>query len=130
MTSSASGTYYKYTDVPEVPEQTNYTLNPGEAPPLGIAGQFLLAQNNQKYVGSGVYYDPYFVVKGCGRQVINLSGGETDWESMLAPLKTVRRDLKTDLVNLSFGRARHLSPDDFITFQMIGRRIQRPNRDR
>ena len=130
MTSSASGTYYKYTDVPEIPEQTNYTLNPGEAPPLGIAGQFLLAQNNQKYVGSGVYYDPYFVVKGCGRQVINLSGGETDWESMLAPLKTVRRDLKTDLVNLSFGRARHLSPDDFITFQMIGRRIQRPNRDR
>jgi hypothetical protein len=130
MTSSPAGTYYKYTDVPEVPDQTNYTLNPGEAPPLGIAGQFLLAQNRQKYVGSGVYYDPDARLKGVGRQVINLSGGEVDWETMLAPLKTARRDLMTDMVNLNFGRARHLSPDDFITFQMIGRGIQRPNRDR
>jgi len=130
LTSSPSGTYYKYTQVAEVPAQTNYDLTSGEAPPAGIAGQFLLSQNNQKYVGSGVYHDPLITIKSPGRQVINLSGGEIDWESMLAPIKTVRRDYMTDIISMNFGRARHLSPDDFITFQMIGRGIRRPNRDR
>jgi hypothetical protein len=130
LTASPSGTYYKYTEVPEVPEQVDYDLTEGVPPPPGIAGQFLLAQNNQRFVGSGGIMDLRVQLVGPGRQRINILDGDTEWLSMLAPIKTLSRDYMTEFVNLTFGRSRHLSPSDFIEFQMIGRGIRRPNRDR
>jgi hypothetical protein len=130
LTSSPSGTYYKYTDVPGTPDETEYSIVPGEAPPNGVAGQLLLAQNEQRHQGNAMLFDELNSLSHSGRQKLNFTGGESDWENIQAVVQQIKRDYMTDMVSVSFGRPRHLGADDFIKFLQFGRQIRRPNRDR
>jgi hypothetical protein len=125
MTTSAAGTYYKNTTIPE-----EYEVIPGEAPPGGVAGQLLLAQNEQRHQGSAMLFDELNSLSHSGRQKLNFAGGESDWENIQAVVQQIKRDYMTDMVSVSFGRPRHLGADDFIKFLQFGRQIRRPNRDR
>lgn len=130
LTDSPAGTYYKYTDVEGTPDETEYSIVPGEAPPTGVAGQLLLAQNDQRYQGSATLLDAQNSLTHSGRQKINIFGGEASWEDMAAVVQQIKKDFMTDMVSISFGRQKHLGADDFIKFLQFGRQIRRPNRDR
>lgn len=130
LTSSAAGTYYKYTSVPGTPDETEYSIVPGVEPPSGVAGQLLLAQNDQRYSGSAQLYGEPTALNYSGRQKVNIFGGESNWESIGAVVQQIKKDYMTDTVSVSFGRQTHLGADDFIKFLQFGRQIRRPNRDR
>lgn len=124
LTNAETGVYYKTSS------GTDHNVVPGEAMPTGVANQLLLAQTSQKYRGSCGMHDPADRLKGCGSQVLNIKGGEADWEAMCALIQTFQKNYMDDMVQISFGRGQHLSPDDFINFLTMGRQIRRPNRDR
>ena len=124
LTNATTGTYSR------TESGTDYDVVPGEAMPNGVAGQLLLAQSGQIYSGNGLLNDSTNRLAGVGVQKVNINGGEIGWQDMEAIVQTFKKDYMTDFATFSFGREKHLSPDDFISFLTMGRQIRRPNRDR
>jgi hypothetical protein len=102
-TSLASGVY-----------NSQQSGTPGEAQPIGLAKALYEA-------ASVLHYDGRIVLQqqtcegtvGLGN-VVNLSGGRTEWEAMRAQAYTIVEDIDRGRTEIEVGPSKNLGPDDYL----------------
>ena len=84
------------------------------AVPLGIAAYLLAAWSGTQWRGAiGITGSECDMTPQVG-DVVNLTGGLAEWETMAAQIHAVNRSLDRGEVRITLGIAEHLSLDDFV----------------
>ena len=103
ITSASTNTYRKTS-----------SFTPGEPVPVGLAQKLYDQLSESQYQGLCVYLEEEIAVDAHPGQVINATGGWSEWASMRALIQQVREDVDQGRTEITFGPAEHLNLQDFI----------------
>ncbi len=84
----------------------------GETPPASLAATLYAAWSQLQYDGSCEIIEDECSWWGNPGDVINISGGRTEWATMRAQVSIIRQELPSGRTVIQFGPDKHISPDD------------------
>jgi hypothetical protein len=89
--------------------------------PIGVADAYYAAASVLHYEGQWTIIERE-VSSLCGLgNVLNLTGGPTEWETMNALIQQVTENVETGTTTLNFGAPQHLSTQDFVALLRVQR---------
>lgn len=93
----------------------------GEAIPSGLAAAIYAAVSQLQYEGQITIEEEEVSQRFRLGQVINITGGKSEWATMRAVIQSVTEDLFNGRTTIQFGPATHLGVDDLIELYRVNR---------
>jgi len=113
LTNGVTGTY-----------STQSSFTSGDPVPVGIAQMVYESLKTLQYEGTHAFYDDSGEIVagtvGMGN-VLNISGGRSEWGTMNAQIQAVEYDFETGLTTVTVGPAKHLNAGDLTALFLINR---------
>ena len=133
MLKDATGTTYSQADNQDISTEITLTNLPtgtyttvqsieaGETPPVGLAQTVFEAVGTLHYEGTVTLDAEEVVTEPRLGQVLNLTGGRSEWSTMRGLVQQVDEDWERGSVTITFGPATHLGPADLLELLRVTR---------